>query len=72
MEKGTNGIVIIQLLAQVCLKGGMNYILEMYYTLQMIAYVSKYSFEKPASAQMFIDSVVSIIEFHTLSPEPLI
>ena len=31
-----------------------------------------YSFEKPASAQMFIESVIKIIEFHTLSPEPLI
>ena len=64
--------VILHLIAQICLKGGMEYIYEMYFALQIVAYLSYYNFDKPPNALKFSEALIKIVEFQTLSPEPFI
>ena len=65
-------IIGVQLISQIFLKGGMSYMYELFYTLQIIVYIHYYEFKKPAIAEIFIDNFMKIIEFRILSPEPLV
>ena len=63
LEQGTNLAVFLHLIAQICLKGGMEYIYEMYFALQIVAYLSYYNFDKPPNALKFSEALIKIVEF---------
>ena len=64
--------MIVQLISQLFFKGGMSYIIELFFTLQMIVYIHYYSFYKPAIAEAFIYNFITILEFRMLRPEPFV
>ena len=50
----------------------MSYMYDFFFVLQIMAYFQLYHFDKPINAQIFIESLLKIVEFETLSPEPII
>ena len=53
-------------------KIGMKYIYDMYFTIQMIAFIYYFTFSRPASAEIFIENLKKLVAFEDLKPEPLI
>ena len=72
IKNGCNWMVLVQILSQVFLKGGMDYMYELYFTLQIVVYIYYYEFQKPSSAEVFISIFKDLIEFRILSPEPFV
>ena len=66
------GLVVVQLAAQLLLKGSMKELWGMFFTLQIICYLSQYSITIPSNSDMFRDEFTKVIEFSLLEPEPLI
>jgi hypothetical protein len=65
-------LMIIQLGAQFFLKGLMNNLWSLFFTLQIICYMKIYSFTVPSNAEMIINEVTKIIEFEVLNPQGIV
>ena len=50
-----NGLLIVQALAQVSLKGSMNDLVSLFMTLQLICYFTIYGINLPSNAEMYVE-----------------
>ena len=50
----------------------MNDLFSLFYSLQIACYLSIYSVQIPANAEMFISEFTKLIEFEFLNPEGLV
>ena len=64
--------MIFQLLLQLVLKGALNDLWGLFFTLQIMCYLSIYETRIPSSAMIFIDQFKDIIKFKLLKPDPFI
>lgn len=64
-------IVILQLLVQIFLKGSMNDLWTLYFTMQIICYLKIYDIPIPSNSEIYIKEFTKIIEFDLLNPEKL-
>ena len=62
-------MMILQIILSVFLKGAMNDLWGLYFTLQIMCYVNVYDVSFPQSAEDYIIEFTKIIEFDILSPE---
>ena len=63
------GLIIIQLIAQLFLKKGMNDLFSLYYSLQIACYLQIYNIDIPANAVIFVTEFTKLIEFQFLNPQ---
>jgi len=66
------GLIVIQILAQLFLKGGMNDLFSMYFALQVVCYLMIYDVPMPSNAEIYISELVKLIEFRILKPEGIV
>ena len=71
-KNGAYGLIAIQIVAQLLLKGTMKDLWGMFFTLQIICYLAMYNIVLPANSQIFQEQFTNLIEFELLQPEPLI
>ena len=57
------GMVFVQLAAQLFLKGSMNDLWGLFFTLQLICYTKIYDTPTPANAEIYMTQFINIIEF---------
>jgi hypothetical protein len=65
-------MMIIQLILSVFLKGALNDLWGLYFTLQLMCYMKVYDTFFPQSADDYLKQFTKIIEFDILSPEGFI
>lgn len=65
-------LMIIQLIAQLLLKGAIRQILSLYFAVQFICYLKIYAIQFPANADILITEFTKTIEFDILNPEGII
>ena len=63
---------IFALVAQLYLKGNLDSLWSLYFTLQYICYLKWFSVPFPANVQIFNDELIHLVEFSFLSPEGFI
>ena len=62
-------MMIIQLVLSLFLKGALNDLWGLFFTLQILCYITIYDTVIPSSAEMYLTEVRKIIEFDIISPE---
>lgn len=67
-QKSALAILIVRLLLQVCFKGSMNDLWNLFFTIQLIAYLTIYDVKFPANAEIYIKEFVKLVEFDILKP----
>ena len=75
VDKVAKSVMVIQLVSQIFLKGSLESILSLYYSLQLICYVYNIFLLKQfysSNLEIFILQLTKLIEFRSLQPEPLI
>ena len=72
IQGSMNTWIVIQLGAQKLLKGNMDDLLSLFFTLQIQCYMMRYQYMQPASADMYMEQYTSLIEFKALNPQSLI
>lgn len=65
-------MMIVQIVLSVFLKGALDDLWGLYFTLQIMCYMSIYDVNFPASANMYVEEFTKIIEFDILEPEGMI
>lgn len=65
-------IVIIQLVLSVFLKGVLDDLWGIFLILQILAYLSLYKVEIPASVAMYVEGIRGIVTFKMLKPDPIL
>ena len=71
-KDGMTSMFILQLIMQVCLKGSLNDLWLMFFTLQIMCYLVIYDIPIPANAGIFLVEFTRLIEFDILNPETFI
>ena len=66
------GMVFVQLIAQLFLKGAMNDLWNLYFTLQIMCYLQIYDIPIPSNSEIYVQEFTKIIEFEILNPEALV
>ena len=56
-------LVVVQLLAQICLKGSLNDLWTLYFTMQIMCYLRIYDVNFPVNTEMYLIEITKIIEF---------
>lgn len=64
--------MVIQLVAQFFLKGLMQNLWSLFFTLQLICYMKIYTFSVPSNTEMIVKEVTKIIEFEILNPQGIV
>ena len=64
--------MVLQIVLQIFLKGALNDLWGLFFSLQIMCYLGIYDVTIPSSAQIYIDQFKAIIEFDSLKPDPLI
>lgn len=62
-------MMIVQIILSVFLKGALDDLMGLYFTLQIMCYMSIYDVNFPSSADMYVQEFTKIIEFDILEPE---
>lgn len=57
------GLVVVQIMAQVFLKGSMNDLWSLFFTMQLICYLKIYDTPVPSNAEIYMQEFLKIIEF---------
>jgi len=65
-------LVIIQLVAQLFLNTSISQLFGLFFTLQVVCYLSFYRVTLPSNSQIYRDQVTSLIEFDVLNPEAIV
>lgn len=65
-------LVILQLLAQIFLKGSMDELWSLFFTLQIISYLNVYGAPIPANSELYLRELTSLVEFDIVNPEKLL
>ena len=71
-EKIVLAIAIIQIAIQYFLKGALDRLWQMYFTMQMLSYMTFYDTPLPALAEFGLELTTSMVEFKSLKLENLI
>jgi len=56
-------LVVVQLLAQICLKGSLNDLWTLFFTMQIMCYLKIYDVILPANAELYVVEFTKIVEF---------
>ena len=62
-------MMIFQIILSIFLKGALNDLWGLFFTLQVLCYLTVYDTTIPSSAEMYLKEITKIIEFDILSPE---
>ena len=62
-------MMIMQIVISIFLKGALNDLWGLFFTLQILCYITIYDTVIPSSAEMYLNEVRKIIEFDIISPE---
>ena len=62
------GMIIIQLLGQLFLKGGLNDLWSMFFTLQIVCFLKYYTIPVPSNTEIYRDQFAKLIEFDLFNP----
>lgn len=65
-------LMVIQLALQIVLKGALNDLWGLFFTLQIMCYLNIYDTPIPSSAGIFLDQFKNIIKFKLLKPDGMI
>jgi len=65
-------LVVIRLLLQGFLKGSIEDLWTLFFTMQMMCYMVYYSISFPPNSELYIDEFRGIIEFDIFNPEKFI
>lgn len=65
-------VVVLQLLLQICMKGALNDLWTLYFTLQIIAYLNIYDSSIPGNTEIFITELTNLVEFKVLNLQGLV
>ena len=66
------GITLLEIIIQISLKGSLDRLWVMFFTLQIICYLSIYDVAIPANAEIYVQKVIEILEFQLINPTGLI
>lgn len=62
-------LIILQIVAQLSLKGGMDDLWSMFFTLQIVCYLKFYGVIVPTNVTVYRDQFVNLVEFNVLNPQ---
>lgn len=62
-------LFFIQLFLQICLKGTLNDLWFLFFTLQIICYLRIYDIAMPPNTDIYITEITKMIEFEILHPD---
>lgn len=68
-SNAVTAMMIFQVILSFFLKGALNDLWGLFFTLQMMCYITIYDTIIPSSAEMYLTEVTKIIEFDIFSPE---
>ena len=66
------GVVIVQIVASIFLKGGIGELMSLFYTLQIIVSLTYFDNSLPANIDEFTQKVREIVQFDFLTPDKLL
>ena len=66
------GIFIVQLILQIFLKGSLDRLWNLFFTLQIICHLVIYTVPFPANTSIYIVEFTKLIEFTALNPDSLL
>jgi len=61
-------LIILQIVAQIALRGGMDDLWSMFFTLQIVCYLKFYGVIVPTNVATYRDQFVKLIEFNVFNP----
>ena len=61
-------LVVVQLLSQLCLKGSLDDLWTLFFTMQIMCYLRIYDVVFPTNANLYLIEFTKIIEFDILNP----
>ena len=64
--------ILIRIAVQLLFKGSMDDLWGLFFTMQIICYLSIYDVQVPSNSAIYIDEFTSIIEFDMLDPDKLL
>ena len=62
-------LAIVQLVSAVFMKGAMNDLMGLFFTLQIICYMKLYDTPLPSNTDVYISEFTKLIEFQALNPD---
>jgi len=62
-------LIILQIVAQISLKGGMDDLWSMFFTLQIVCYLKFYGVIVPTNVTVYRDQFVNLVEFNVFNPQ---
>lgn len=62
-------LIILQIVAQLALKGGMDDLWSMFFTLQIVCYLKFYGVIVPTNVNIYRDQFVKLVEFNMFNPQ---
>jgi len=65
-------LMIIQLFAQIFLKGALNNLWSLLFTLQLCCFLKIYDIPTPSNAEIYMSQYTSLIKFEVLKPQGLV
>jgi hypothetical protein len=71
-QKTMRTLMIIQLFLQIFLKGSLKLLWGLFFTLQMICYITYYVLKIPGNAEIYVEQFTKLIEFDILNPESIV
>ena len=64
-------LFFIQLFLQICLKGTLNDLWNLFFTLQILCYLRIYDISMPAITEIYVSEITKMIEFEILKPDTI-
>lgn len=65
-------MLIVQLVLQPILKGGLDSLWSMFYTLQMMKVIPLFNIYIPATLEMYLNEIRGLLDFDKMSPDYLV
>jgi hypothetical protein len=71
-NNGMVALIILQIVAQLALRGGMDDLWSMFFTLQIVCYLKFYGVVVPTNVHVYRDQFVKLVEFNMLNPQKVV
>ena len=65
-------IVIVQIASQFVLKKGLDELWSMFFTLQIVCFLTYFALVLPSNSEIYNDNIQSLVGFKMLKPEPIV
>ena len=65
-------LFLIQIILQICLKGSLDRLWNLFFTMQIICYLVIYDIPLPANTDIYIIEFTKLIEFDILNPDGIL